>query len=248
MKKVISSLLIMAIVMLALASNVFAYSATVTLEPSSKEVQAGTEFTVLVSLENIDAGQGLNKVNAKLVYDTKLINKISETNIEALNGWKIKFDAFDGKIEATNKNAVKKSGAILQLSFKSKELEKEKPAGNILVPAEPVNGGNKDQKDTKQATIQLKEITASNGIDNIKVNDVSTVVTLGNSTIGRQPKPNPVPAPTPAPMPAPAPAPAPEPAKIPHAGIEDAPIFLLAALATVAIISLVSLDRLKRKK
>ena len=266
--KVILATAIIAAMMLIYATNVFAaVTANITLTPRKTTVAPGEEFTVEVKAESIDAGaNGITKIEGTLSYDNKVLNEITTDNqIEGMSGWKITFDNFSKKITATSTTAVKSNGPVFQISFKVRSdiapASQTGQSGTTNNSGSGINlsGGNQQSLSvggtgtgTNETSIEFKSIKLEGGLDQGTANDVSTKINIGQASQqqqNQQPQQQPsTPAPTvPTPSPSQQPStPAPtQPSKNPKAGIEDAPIILMAALSIVATISFILLKKAK---
>ena len=263
--KLIVATTIITIMMLTYTINVFAaVTAGLTITPKKNVVAPGEEFTVEVKAESIDAGNnGLSKVEATLAYDDKLLNTIMESQIEGMSGWKVKYDTFSKKITAESAVGIKTSGSIFQISIKAKP--NTATGTSTSGSTSNLNGGSVSLGGTsnlsgtgttgQQTNIELKSIKLTGGLDTGTANDISTTITIGGDTAqasqqpsGQTPVPS-VPTPT-TPKPTPSVTQTPktvveQPTKNPKAGIEDAPIMLMAALAIVGTISFILLKRAK---
>lgn len=313
--KNISKVAIVTLIVLALfVSQVFALSATLTLEPNTKQVPLNGEFTVAVKANNITDEVGLTKVEAVLSYDENAIQPVTDANIQGANGWGIQYESATKKITASiRQGALKESGKeIFQITFKTKSSISSTTAPtvtgtntsvsttpstvapvsgsttNTIAPTTgttPVignaNGGNTTPSSTATtpstvapvtgsttntvapvtgstpsaiapvsgatsntsstspvtATINLKQIKYSNGVQTVNGTDVSTSVTVGGN-ITKAPETK---------VTEPLKTTKEEPKKIPHTGIEDAPVVLLIALAGVAVISFIGYRRVSGK-
>ena len=313
--KNISKVAIVTLIVLALfVSQVFALSATLTLEPNTKQVPLNGEFTVAVKANNITDEVGLTKVEAVLSYDENAIQPVTDANIQGANGWGIQYESATKKITASiRQGALKESGKeIFQITFKTKSSISSAAAPtvtgtntsvsttpstvapvtgsatNTIAPTTgttPVignaNGGNTTPSSTATtpstvapvtgsttntvapvtgsttntiapvsgatsntsstspvtATINLKQIKYSNGVQTVNGTDVSTSVTVGGN-ITKAPETK---------VTEPLKTTKEEPKKIPHTGIEDAPVVLLIALAGVAVISFIGYRRVSGK-
>ena len=270
--KIILATTIIAVMMLIYATNVFAaVTANITLTPRKTTVAPGEEFTVEVKAESIDAGaNGITKIEGTLSYDNKVLNEITTDNqIEGMSGWKITFDNFSKKITATSTTAVKSNGPVFQISFKvrsdiapaSQTGQTGQSGTNNNNSGSGINlsGGNQQSLSlggtgtgTNETSIEFKSIKLEGGLDQGTANDVSTKINIGQASQqqqNQQPQQQPsTPAPT---VPTPAPSQQPstpeptQPSKNPKAGIEDAPIILMAALSIVATISFILLKKAK---
>lgn len=313
--KNISKVAIVTLIVLALfVSQAFALSATLTLEPNTKQVPLNGEFTVAVKANNITDEVGLTKVEAVLSYDENAIQPVTDANIQGANGWGIQYESATKKITASiRQGALKESGKeIFQITFKTKSSISSVAAPavtgtntsvsttpstvapvsgnttNTIAPTTgttPVignaNGGNTTPSSTATtpstvapvtgsttntvapvtgstpsaiapvsgatsntsstspvtATINLKQIKYSNGVQTVNGTDVSTSVTVGGN-ITKAPETK---------VTEPLKTTKEEPKKIPHTGIEDAPVVLLIALAGVAVISFIGYRRVSGK-
>lgn len=271
--KVILATTIIAVMMLIYATNVFAaVTANITLTPRKTTVAPGEEFTVEVKAESIDAGaNGITKIEGTLSYDNKVLNEITTDNqIEGMSGWKITFDNFSKKITATSTTAVKSNGPVFQISFKVRsDIAPVSQTGqtgqsgtnnnNNSGSGINLSGGNQQSLSvggtgtgTNETSIEFKSIKLEGGLDQGTANDVSTKINIGQASQqqpNQQPQQQPsTPAPT---VPTPSPSQQPstpeptQPSKNPKAGIEDAPIILMAALSIVATISFILLKKAK---
>ena len=313
--KNISKVAIVTLIVLALfVSQAFALSATLTLEPNTKQVPLNGEFTVAVKANNITDEVGLTKVEAVLSYDENAIQPVTDANIQGANGWGIQYESATKKITASiRQGALKESGKeIFQITFKTKSSISSAAAPtvtgtntsvsttpstvapvsgsttNTIAPTTgttPVignaNGGNTTPSSTATtpstvapvtgsttntvapvtgstpsaiapvsgatsntsstspvtATINLKQIKYSNGVQTVNGTDVSTSLTVGGN-ITKAPETK---------VTEPLKTTKEEPKKIPHTGIEDAPVVLLIALAGVAVISFIGYRRVSGK-
>ena len=265
--KLIVATTIITIMMLTYTINVFAaVTAGLTITPKKNVVAPGEEFTVEVKAESIDAGNnGLSKVEATLAYDDKLLNTIMESQIEGMSGWKVKYDTFSKKITAESAVGIKTNGSIFQISIKAKP--NTATGTNTSGSTSNLSGGSVSLGGTsnlsgtgtstgttgQQTNIELKSIKLTGGLDTGTANDISTTITIGGDTAQASQQPSgqtPVPSvPTPT-KPTPSVTQTPktvveQPTKNPKAGIEDAPIILMAALSIVATISFILLKKAK---
>ena len=311
--KNISKVAIVTLIVLALfVSQAFALSATLTLEPNTKQVPLNGEFTVAVKANNITDEVGLTKVEAVLSYDENAIQPVTDANIQGTNGWGIQYESATKKITASiRQGSLKESGKeIFQITFKTKSsissastptvtgtntsvstpntvapvtgstpntispvsgttpvignangvntTPSTTATPNTVAPVTgstpntvapvtgstpntiaPVSGATSNTSSTSPvtATINLKQIKYSNGVQTVNGTDVSTSVTVGGN-ITKAPETK---------VTEPLKTTKEEPKKIPHTGIEDAPVVLLIALAGVAVISFIGYRRVSGK-
>ncbi len=158
-KKSLLVVILLAIVIMAMIpTSVFALSFTASM-PSSMTVKESQEFIVAVKISNIDAGSnGINSLSGYLSYDTKVFDAISESSIEAVNGWTVNYSADTGKVTLLKPAFVKSEEDVFQITFRTK-------AGT----------------DGKKGTISYKNIVASNSESDITASDISTTVTVSST-------------------------------------------------------------------
>ena len=154
--KFISIMIIMFLIVCLVAQIVNAASLTVTMKPSSSSVKEATEFTVKVSVSNLDVGNnGINALSGYLKYDDDIFEDIDESNIEGLNKWSANFDESTGKIDLKKNTFVKTTQDVFQIVVKTKS---------------GVSG--------KNGAISFSDITASNSEEDISASDISVSITV----------------------------------------------------------------------
>ena len=160
MKKVLSIILIIMLIIFTMTVSASALSFTATMTPSATTIDESTEFTVTIKVSNLDVGtNGINSLKGYLKYDTEVFDTISESSIEGLNSWIAKYEASTGKIELTKNTFVTSTQEVFQISFKTKS---------------GVSG--------KSGTISYSNIVASNSESDISATDISTAITVGAGT------------------------------------------------------------------
>ena len=160
MKKILSSILIVLIMLFALTTSVSALSFTPTMYASSQTIPEQTEFIVTVKLSNLDVGQnGINSLTGNLTYDTTVLETISESSIEGLNSWKVEYSEDTKEIKAIKASFVNQEEQVFQITFKTKS---------------GVTG--------KNANISFTSVNASNSESKIPAADISTTIKVGTET------------------------------------------------------------------
>ena len=168
------------------------------------------------------------------------------------------FAAVTAGLTITPKKNVVAPGEEFTVEVKAESID----AGNSNLSGGSVSlGGTSNLSGTgtstgttgQQTNIELKSIKLTGGLDTGTANDISTTITIGGDTAQASQQPSgqtPVPSvPTPT-KPTPSVTQTPktvveQPTKNPKAGIEDAPIMLMAALAIVGTISFILLKKAK---
>ncbi len=156
-RKIIALSLIL--VILTLVSNVYAASKfEVNLSTEKSEYNKNDEFEVDVKVRNIQDEKGIIALGGTLEYDK---NSLELVKMEAQGDWtKPSYNEDNGKFVADrDKNYATKDESVFKITFKVKEESK------------------------KDITITLKDISASNGEEDIKTDNVSKVITIKNSTV-----------------------------------------------------------------
>ena len=156
-RKIITLSLILVIV--TLVSNVYAVSkCKVDLKTDKSEYNKNDEFTVNVNLSDIQDEKGIIAVGGTLEYDK---NSLELVKMEAQGKWtKPSYNEANGKFATDRDNSyATKDETLFKITFKVKEESK------------------------KDITITLKDISASNGKEDIKTDNVSKVITIKNATV-----------------------------------------------------------------
>ena len=153
--------LIAVVVILVLTTQSFALSFTATMNPDKTTVAESTEFMVAVKISNIDAGSnGINSLEGYLEYDTKVFDPISQSSIEAVGDWTVKYNSENGKVVLQRLAFVKTEENVFQITFRTK-------------------ANTSGQK----GTIKFKNIWAYNSETEISASDISTTITVSNSPV-----------------------------------------------------------------
>ena len=152
--------LVVVLVIALLVNTVNADSFIATITPSKTTVAESTEFTVTVKVSNIDAGEnGINSISGIFSYDTKVFESITSSSISGLNGWQPNYFPDTGKIVLLKTSFAKNDEDVLQVTLKTKAST----AG-------------------KSGVISFKSVTASNSNSDIQASDISTTITIGNTS------------------------------------------------------------------
>ena len=118
------------------------------------------EFTIEVKVANLDVGDnGINTMSGVLEYDDTIFEKISTSSIEGLNSWNPTYNAETGKVTLTKLEFVKQEEKVFQVTFKTKA---------------DVSG--------KSGEIKLVDIMAANNSSEINAQDISTTITVGQTS------------------------------------------------------------------
>ena len=159
-KKILVITLVIILIVSILTSIVSAASFTASMTSSATTVKESTEFTVTIKVSNIDAGvNGINSVEGILSYDTAVFESLTTSSIDALHEWTADYNPSTGKLVLYTMSWVNTEQDIVQITLKTKS---------------GTSG--------KTGYIKYTNIEASNNESEIKAQDVSTNVTVGNQT------------------------------------------------------------------
>lgn len=159
MKRSFLKIVIISIMLILIYSTIVsAYSYNTSMTPSSTSVGSSEELTVNVKVSNLDVGDGINTFSGVISYDQEIFEKISDSSVEALNGWSANYNSDNGKVTLTKMNKVKTEEDILQITLKTKS---------------DASGVGK---------VSLTSIVASNSQDDISGTDISVSITVGSGT------------------------------------------------------------------
>lgn len=166
MKKTIKISLILVCV-ICLTMSVYAASCSMSLKTSKNEFSKNDKVVVDVAMDSIsDAGEGIIGLEATLEYDK---NNLTYEKMEGQNGWETpSYNEENGSFVMLRNDLVNTPGKVMKITFKVK-----------------------DQKNGN-ATITLKNITASGGIDtgDIPIENISKKITIKNETVTPKPDTN----------------------------------------------------------
>jgi hypothetical protein len=151
----------MILIISILTVSVSALSFTTSMTASNQKVTAATEVVVTVKISNLDVGDnGLNSFTANLYYDSDVFESLTDSSVEGLNGWKAAYSSGTGKMTLQKSSFVKSDEEIVQISLKTKS----------------------GLSDNTQGEVKLSQIIASNSVDEISANSVSTTITISSAS------------------------------------------------------------------
>jgi hypothetical protein len=154
-------MLIMILSISVLTVKASALSFTTTMTASNQKVTSATEVIITVKVSNLDVGDnGINSFSANLYYDSDVFETTTDSSVEGLNGWKAAYAPGTGKLTLQKSSFVKSDEEIMQISLKTK-------------------GG---LSDNTQGEVKLSQIIASNSVDEISANSVSTTITIASAS------------------------------------------------------------------
>ena len=160
MKKTLVTFIITILMLATFVTTVQALSFGVTLTPSATEVEKGGTVKVVVSVNSIDAGNGLNALLGNLEYDNNIFETVSSNDINALNRWDaITYNANSGKLVTTKAEFVNNNSDVFEINLKVKSTAT-----------------------VGSSTVTLKNISASNSQQDISAQNTSCTITVKEKT------------------------------------------------------------------
>lgn len=141
LKNKISLNIMLIICILSFASIVNAFSVTINLTTTSK-LKPGEVVEIVINLSSIDAGEGINSIEATLEYDKNVFDEVTEDNLVGLNKWKVQgYNEENGMFTALRNEKVNTSIDMIQISLRVKEnVNVDKT--NVTVKDIRVSGGS----------------------------------------------------------------------------------------------------------
>ena len=121
------------------------------------EAAPGEDITFTFSLAGYDEIQeGIYALYATLAYDTDIFEAVEETDFETLSGWEqLRYNAQNGQLAVINKSGSVEDEDAFQLTLTAKE-----------------------QAEAKETTITLKDISVSEGKEDIFLKDTEFQITV----------------------------------------------------------------------
>ena len=123
----------------------------VKLSTTTTEIEKGKEVSVLVSLNNINVGEGVNTLKGTVNYNADVLEYV---NSEAQNGWSITYNSTNGTLLVVYMSGlVTKDQGIAKLTFKVKD---NADVTNTQISLTNIESSNADEKVTpKDASLNL---------------------------------------------------------------------------------------------
>lgn len=170
MKKIIVGFCLTFIIIANLIGNVLAANGKITLETTETEVSKKSQVVIQVKLSDIQASKGAVGFSATLEYDKE---SLTYEKMEGQSGWSNipTYNEENGKLAMGKGGNITGTETILKITFRVKESAKQ----NLVV--------------------NLKNITFSEGIEDIKIPNSYIRLTVKEGTVN--PKPDPTPTPDP---------------------------------------------------
>lgn len=162
MKKTISIVMILLLTLAMCMSTVEATTSfTVALTASATKVMKGSEVEVTVSFKNFTAGEtGINAVHLTLDYDKTVFETLTASSLTTASGWSSPtFNPGIGEIASDNSSFMAEDHDMLKIKFKVKDTA---AVGNTV--------------------ITIKDVDASDAVDDIYPTDQKITLTIQEKT------------------------------------------------------------------
>jgi len=175
MKKIITGLMFVLLIVLVLSVNVYAANGSINLQSNKSEASKNDEIVVNVEISGVKTTQGVAAMMATLEYDKTSLNL---EKIEGQNGWaRPGYNENNGQLITDKNNDLSGNEVAIKFTFKVKDGAKENLA--VSLKNVVISGGNGDIE-LANAT---KNITIKNGSSNSGENN-SNGGSTGNQNSG----------------------------------------------------------------
>lgn len=174
LKTLITVSIMALIVVISTISN--AASVGMTLSSNSK-LKAGDTVTVTMSLENIDAGNGIDTITAELNYDKNVFETVETSNLIASNSWTPTYASSTNMLTVLKNSKVTKGETVLTITLKVKSTLSVKST-TVTLKDIVVSGGRVQDGGTGDINVNNASVTINADSDAISKNENTT----GNTT------------------------------------------------------------------
>lgn len=162
MKNKLKSLIVMLILVtiISLSGYVNAFSANLNLTSSSK-LKAGDIVVVTLKIVSLDAGEGIDGIQAALEYSKDVFEEVTEDNIEGSNRWRMNGYSETSQIfTMTRSSKVNEASDILTISLKVKDdLAADVESTEITLKDIKVSGGGINEGGTGDINVTPVKVT-----------------------------------------------------------------------------------------
>ena len=184
MKTKLKTLLTVSIMALIVVISTISNAASVgmTLSSNSK-LKAGDTVTVTMSLENIDAGNGIDTITAELNYDKNVFETVETSNLIASNSWTPTYASSTNMLTAVKNSKVTKGETVLTITLKVKSTLSVKST-TVTLKDIVVSGGRVQDGGTGDINVNNASVTINADSDAISKNEntISNTTTTTNTT------------------------------------------------------------------
>lgn len=195
MKKIISIIIIISLLLSGLTLTSHAISFTATLTPEQANVPAGNKIEIYISTNNLNiGGTGMDVFSCILNYDKTIFEEISDKDITGLNGWGVSYNKTTGKILLDNERLITEDMQLCKIIFTVKSTIEE-GSGEISITNPQTSNGTIDVIGTgSKAIVNIKQISSDKyniteeniitGVDaNTTVSDLKSNITGSENAV-----------------------------------------------------------------
>lgn len=155
--KVLKTIILTLIIVLSMQFNVFAAEFKTETTANKKEIKKGEQVVVTLSFKDYkDIGKGLNAYKATLQYDKNLFEEVEQSDFQTLNSWEeLLYNPDNGEFVSIKKAGSMDDESVVKITLKAK---------SDIRP--------------ETTTITIKDVTASEGKEDITTNESNAKVDL----------------------------------------------------------------------
>lgn len=165
MKKLLGFSVLLCLILLCFSTIVNADSFKVILTPDKNKLKPGDEVEVKIKISDINIGEsGMNTLEAKLVYDESIFEKVEQEDISSKNNWSLTY----------NSEETEQKGKMLAMIL-STGVKTEQEIGSIKLK---VRKDLTSTTKTKQTEIKFNNISTNNGVSIINEENKVIPITL----------------------------------------------------------------------
>lgn len=153
-------LLIMLMIAVALSTTVRAdnnYSVGMALTSNAK-LKAGATITVNINLTSVNAGKGIDAIDASLDYDTNVFEAITTSSMSSTNGWTPTYAPSTKKMTIRKDSKVTSPETVVTITFKVKDTLSVNST-KITLSGITVTGGRVQDGDTGDIPVDTAVLT-----------------------------------------------------------------------------------------
>ncbi len=191
MKKKLISISLMITLLITLSLSVVNAETNVKMQiTSSSELTAGGTVELILSITNIDAGDGIDAVVGKVNYDKNIFEEVTEENFEGQNRWNSPtFNTGTQLFTTSRASKVKTSGNVIKITLKVKEGVTADSTTvtitNIVVSGGSVATGGTGDINVSDVSAKINKKQEDNKPDENTVPDFNSIIdnTVTDNTI-----------------------------------------------------------------
>ncbi len=176
MKKIVVGISFILLVMIIMMKTVLAADCKVNLKTAKSELSKNEEFVVEAEISGLNTSKGVAVLMGTIEFDT---NSLTLVKIEGQNGWSApSYNKNNGKFITDKNSNVTKTESVMKITFKVKEMAKQKP--EVTIKDMIFSGGAGDidiTKTSKEFTIKNQNVPSKpdTGENDQKPDDNNTI-------------------------------------------------------------------------